>query len=98
MRTSMSRLQIADPARKLVAAGGRLAEPERDVGRRAFRVGDADDAGQHLADLPRRVAELEDVARHALDGEVLIHRPDERVVRLDDDAIVGDFWEWPRPT
>ncbi len=44
-----------------------------------------------LQDAPRRVAELEDVARHALDGEVLVERADERVVRLEDDAVVGDL-------
>ena len=45
----------------------------------------------HLQHPPRRVAELKDVARHALDGEVLVQRADERVVGLEHDAIVGDF-------
>ena len=36
-----------------------------------------------LHDPPRRVAELEDVAGHALDGEVLVERADERVLGLE---------------
>ena len=55
------------------------------------RVGDAHDAGRHLQHPPRRVAELEDVAGHALDREVLVQRADERVVGLEDDAVVGDL-------
>ena len=38
------------------------------------------------ADAPRGAAEQEDVARHALDGEVLVDRADEGVVGLGDDA------------
>ena len=74
--------QLAHRARELIAARGRLAEPERDRRRRALRVGHAHGAGGDLQDLPRRVAELEDVARGALDGEVLVERADERVVAL----------------
>ena len=44
-----------------------------------------------LGDPPRGIAELEDVARHALDGEVLIHRPDECFGRLEDDAVIGEI-------
>ena len=61
------------------------------VRRRALRVGDAHDAGPDLQHPPRRVAELEDVAGHALDREVLVQRADERVVRLEHDAVVGDL-------
>ena len=35
--------------------------------------------------------ELKDVAGHALDGEVFVERADERVVGLEDDAVVGHF-------
>src|SRR4030095_1045906 len=45
----------------------------------------------HLRDLPRRVAELKDVAGHALDGKILVQRSDERVFGLEHDAIVGDL-------
>ena len=48
-------------------------------------------AAGDLQDPPRRVAELKDVAGLALDGEVLVERADERVVRLEDDAVVGDL-------
>ena len=61
------------------------------VGGAPLRVGDADDAGADLQDAPRRVAELEDVAGDALDREVFVQRADERVVGLEDDAVVGDF-------
>ena len=83
--------QVADRARQLVAARRRLAQPERDGRRRALRVGDPDVAARDLQDAPRRVAELEDVAGVALDREVLVERADERVVRLEDDAVVGDL-------
>ena len=83
--------QVADRTRQLVAAGRRLAEPERQRRGRAFRIGNADVAAGDLQDEPRRVAELKDVAGAALDREVLVERADERVVRIEDDAIVGDL-------
>ena len=60
---STSASEGAHRARQLVAARRSLAEPERDRRRRAFRVRDPHDAGADLENLPRRVAELEDVAR-----------------------------------
>ena len=89
--TLSARPQIAHGARQLVAARRRFAEPERDRRRRALRVGDADGAAADLQDLPRGVAELEDVAGVALDREVFVERADERVVRLEHDAVVGDL-------
>src|SRR5207302_1074360 len=72
--TSKPRLQfppnLADRLRQLVAARWRFAEPEGDCRRRAFGVGDTDGAADDLRDQPRRVAELEDVAGVAFDGEV----------------------------
>ena len=85
------RAQVAHRARQLVAPGRRLPEPERNVGRRAMRVGDADRARAHLQHTPRRVAELKDVARHRLDREVLVQGADERVARIDDDPVVRDL-------
>ena len=61
------------------------------VGGAPLRVGDADVAAGHLQDPPRRVPELEDVAGVALDREVLVERADERVVGIEDDAVVGDL-------
>jgi hypothetical protein len=42
------------------------------------RVGDAHDARPDLEDPPRAVAQLENVAGVALDGEVLVERADEQ--------------------
>ena len=46
------------------------------VGGRAVRILDVDLAGLHLEDAVGRIAELEHVARHALEGEVLAQRAD----------------------
>src|SRR4029077_19763003 len=67
----------------------RLAEPERDRRRRLSRVLDAHASRLDAADTPRVVAEEEDVARHALDGEVLVHLADVRARRLLDDLVIG---------
>ena len=83
--------EIADGARELVAPRGRFAEPERNRRRRAFGVGHADDARPDLEHAPRAVAQLEDVAGGTLDREILVQRPDERLVRVEDHAVVGDF-------
>ena len=89
--SNVARAKIADRPRQLVAARRRFAEPERNRRRRALRVRDAHHAGADLQDLPRGVAELEDVAGVALDREVLVERADEGVVRIEDDAVVGDL-------
>src|SRR5436190_21665866 len=83
--------QFAYRARQFVAARGRVAEPERDRRRRAFRVGDTHRAARYLQDQPRRVAELENVAGVALDREVFVQRADERVLSLEDHAIVRNL-------
>src|SRR5262249_21644045 len=98
--------QIGYLSRQLVAAGRRLTKPEGDRRRRTVRITNAHGSGHDLRDLPRGVAQLKDVARHALDGEVLVERADERLLRLEDDAVVGHFWnrtargqrQEPRPT
>jgi hypothetical protein len=79
-----------DGERQLARARRRLAHPERDRRRRGAGVGDAHAAGLDAEDLPRLVAEQEDVAAHALDGEILVHLADERAGRLLDDVVVGD--------
>src|SRR5205085_8455953 len=83
--------QLAHGARQLVAARGRFAQPERNGRRRAVRVRHAHRSRADLQDLPRGVAELEDVAGVALDGEVFVERADEGVVALENDAVVGDL-------
>ena len=52
------------------------------VGGCAVRVLDAHRAALDAQDAIGRIAELEDVARHALDGEILVHRADEVALRL----------------
>ena len=75
--------------RQLGGARRRLAHPERDGRRRVAGVADAHDARLDPADLPRVRAEQEDVARHRLDGPVLVDGADEGVVGLGDDAVVA---------
>ena len=50
---------------------------------------DAHHARVHLQDSPRSVAELKDIARHALDREIFVDRANERLGRLQDDAVIG---------
>src|SRR5690606_8728125 len=75
-----TRTQRRDRIGQLVAAPRRLTEPERNARRLAARVLDVDLAGLDLTDPVRRVAELEDLARHALEREVLVQRADRLLV------------------
>ena len=54
-----------------------------------MRVLDAHDAALDALDPVGRVAELEDVAGEALDREILVHRADELVFRLEQHLVVG---------
>ncbi len=74
---------------QLVGARRCLADPERDGGRCAARVLDPHLAPLHAQNAIGRVAELEDVARHALDGEVLVERADARADGLEHHLVVG---------
>ncbi len=76
--------QLGRPAR-------RLTEPERHRRRRALSVDHADDARLDPEDPPRRGAEQEDVARHALDRPVLVDGADEDVIRLGKDPVVAEL-------
>src|SRR6185312_7128126 len=60
--------------RQLVAAPRRLAQPERDARCRAVRILDAQAVALDALDPVAGVAQLEDVAGHALDREILVHR------------------------
>jgi hypothetical protein len=79
--------------RDLVGELGRasrgLPEPERDRGRHPFGVAHTHDTVRDAADAPGGAAEQEDVAHHALDREVFVHRAHEGVVGLGDHAVVG---------
>ncbi len=67
----------------------RLAEPERQRRRLAARVLDPHRSAFDAQDAIGRVAELEDVALQAFDGEVLVDAADDVVVRLQQHLIVG---------
>ncbi len=56
-----------------------------------MRVGDAHHAVADAQDPPRSVAELEDVARQRLDGEVFVERADEMALGLEQHAVVEHF-------
>ena len=59
------------------------------LGGMAVGVLDAHDAALDAQDAVGRVAELEDVARQALDREVLVHRADDLVLGLQQHLVVG---------
>ena len=66
---------LANPRHRLaqfVGAAQALAEPEWHRGRLPLGVLHHHLAGLHLGDAVRHIAELEDVARQALEGEVLV--------------------------
>ena len=84
--------QLAHGGRELDAAARRLAQPERDRGRRAVRVLDPHHAlALHAANAPGGGAQQENVARLTLDREILVDRPDERALRFLDHAEVAGF-------
>ena len=57
--------------------------------RTRLRVLDAHDAALDAQDAIGGIAELEDVAGQALDGEVLVHRADDLVLGLEQHLVVG---------
>ena len=75
--------------RELVAAAGRLAQPERNGRRHAMGVLDPHHAALDAHDAIALVAELEDVAGEALDREILVHAADDVVLRLQQNLKVG---------
>ena len=81
--------QARHRGRQLVAAARRLAEPERDGRRLPLRVLDPHRPALDPQDAIGRVAELEDVAGQALDGEILVDRADDLVLRLEHHLVVG---------
>ena len=68
---------------------GRFAQPEWNGRRLPLRVVYAYPAGLDPQDPVRRIAELEDVARKALDGEILVDGADELIRGLEHDVVVG---------
>ena len=88
MSSAMRLVEPPDRRRQLVAAARRLAEPERNRRRLTLRVRDVDLARLDLLDAIRRVAELEHVAGHALEREVLVQRADRQLARQQHDVVV----------
>ena len=83
-------------SRQFESAARSFANPERDGRRCAVSVADDDFAAADVLDAPGRVAEEEDVAGIALDGEVFIERADDgAVLVVGDDAIARDFRDRP---
>src|SRR5262249_28900819 len=72
--------QARHRGRQFVAATGRLAEPERNGRRPPVRILDPHHATFDAHDAIALVAELEDIAGHALDREILVHGADEMVL------------------
>ena len=85
------RPELGHLGRELLCSPRGLAEPERHRWRGALRVDDPDGARLDAADAPRRRPQQEDVAGHALDGPVLVHRADEGLVGLGHHAVVAEL-------
>ncbi len=81
--------QPRDRLRQLVAPPRRLAQPEWNGRRHALRILDPDRAALDPENAIGMVAELEHVAGHALDREVLIDRADRLVLGLEQNAVIG---------
>src|SRR3569623_3636544 len=83
--------QFRNFGRQFDGAAWGFAEPEGDRSRRAMGVLDDDFTAAHVLHAPRHVAEQEDVAPLAFDGEILVQRADESAVLLGYDTVVGLF-------
>jgi hypothetical protein len=70
-------------------AARRLAQPERNVWRRAACVFHAQAVAFDALDAVAGVAKLKDVAGHAFDGKVLVHRADDDRLRLQYDFVIS---------
>ena len=80
--------QARDRRGELVAARRRLADPERQRRRHAAGVLHEDLVHLDLLHAVRGVAELEDVAGHALEREVLADRADAEALGVQHDVVV----------
>ena len=81
--------QLGHSPRQLAGPPRRFAQPEWNAGRLTVSVFDANGAGADPDDSPGRVAELENIARHALDREVLVHGAEERLAGLEHHPVIG---------
>ena len=87
--------ELRNDAGQLRGAPGRLAVPERDAGRRAMRVLHPHAPCLDAPDAPGIVPEEEDVARQALDGEVLVELPDHDPFWFGDDLVLRGVGDGP---
>ena len=81
--------QIAHRLGELGRAGRRLAQPEGHGRRKIAGVVDPHRAHLDLGHPPRVGAEEEDVPRHRLHREVLVHRPDRDALGVEHDPVVA---------
>ncbi len=84
--------QPADLFRKKPRARRSFTEPERHVRRLSVGIDHANDAAPRLdpTDSPRVRTENEDVPRHTFDRPVFVDGAHQRLVRIEDDAIIRD--------
>ena len=81
--------QAGHRARQLRAPPRSLSQPERDRRGLPVRVRHSHGPGIDGEDAPGGVPQLEDVARRTLDGEVLVERADEGLLRIEHHPVVG---------
>ncbi|RCH29630.1 putative aTP-dependent DNA helicase [Pseudomonas aeruginosa] len=87
--------QARHAGRQLVAAPRRLAQPERNVRRLALGVLDPHPSRLDADDPVRGVAQLEHVAGQALHREILVDRPHQQALRLQQHAVVAGIGNGP---
>ena len=81
--------QTRDGDGQRVRSARRFAEPEGNVWRLSLGVFHPDRPALDPLNAIGGIAELENVARHALDGEILVHRADGLVLGLEQHLVVG---------
>src|SRR5262249_43362329 len=86
------RAKTRNRVRELRTPPRRLAEPEGNGGRLAVRVLDTHRALLDADDAVGVIAELENVAGHALDREILVHGADEDILGLEQRLIIRVVW------
>ena len=85
------RTQPRHRLRQFDAAARCLAQPERDAGRQALRILHPQATAFDPQDAVTGIAELEHVAGHALDREVLVDAADDDRLRLQQHDVVADI-------
>ena len=81
--------ELRDLVGEFPGAARGFAQPEGDGGQIAVGIFDPHAPAFHAADFPGSVAQQEDVAGHALDGEVLVDGAHESSVRVGHHVVIG---------